>query len=508
MKKRIVLFTLLLPLLLLSGCWQEEEQESPELLPAPQEEAGKPEKATALPELFSLPYMPGRTLDPITCGDGVQQVAASLLYEGLFRLDASFTPQPCLCEAYVYDAETCRYTFTVRAGVVFSDGSPLTGADVRATLERARHSERYQNRLSGVSSIRVRDDDVIITLQSPNTGFPALLDIPIVKSGTQDAVAPVGTGPYLYEEGYLVANQSWWRGSDQPVDRIALVEASDRDAVLYRFSSHDVQLITTDLTGLSPVSTTGRVDCLDASTTVMQYLGCNTARPPLDNAALRQALWAGINREYLVSAYLSGHGQAAQFPVSPASPMYPAALNTDYSLEALSIALNAAGPLPERPLSLLVNQENNFKTAIAAYLAESLTAAGLPVEVQALPWEEYIATLAAGNFDLYYGEVRLGADWDLSSLLRPGGTLNYGDWSDPETDRLMTVLAASEDRPAAMSDLCAYLQKQAPILPLCFKSISVLTQADVVEDLQSTAAEPLYNLETCTIHLRETALDS
>lgn len=40
-----------------------------------------------------------------------------------------------------------------------------------------------------------------------------------------------------------------------------------------------------------------------------------------------------------------------------------------------------------------------------------------PVEVNALPWEEYNAALAAGNFDLYYGEVRLTADWNLTSLL-------------------------------------------------------------------------------------------
>ena len=73
-----------------------------------------------------------------------------------------------------------------------------------------------------------------------------------------------------------------------------------------------------------------------------------------------------------------------------------------------------------------MNEENSFKRAIAGHLAESWTAGGLPVEIRALPWEEYTAALDAGDFDLYYGETRLTADWDLSGLLAPAGALNYG----------------------------------------------------------------------------------
>ena len=104
------------------------------------------------------------------------------------------------------------------------------------------------------------------------------------------------------------------------MDRIALVEAPDTDAMLYRFSSHEVQLVTADLTGVLAVSTTGSVDCVDAATTVLQYVGCNTGRAPLDSPALRRALSAGIDRDNVAGAFLSGHGQAAAFPVSPALP--------------------------------------------------------------------------------------------------------------------------------------------------------------------------------------------
>ena len=115
----------------------------------------------------------------------------------------------------------------------------------------------------------------------------------------------------------------------------------------------------------------------------------------------------------------------------------------------------------------------------------------------------HAAALAAGNFDLYYGEVRLPANWDLSALVGTGGSLNYGGWADPQTEQLLAACAAAEDRAAALSDLCAYLQQQAPILPLCFKSSSVLYQTGAVSGLTPTAAEPFYDLPSCQIHLRQ-----
>ena len=507
MKKRLVLLSCaLLCAGLLTGCWQAEplEEESPELLQpsdAPTEDA----EQSLLPEQLSLPYAPDRSLDPVTCPDGMQQVVASLLCEGLFRLGSDFEPQPWLCASYTANEDFTSYTFVLQDDVIFSDGSPLTAADVRATLDRARNSERYRARLSGITAISVGESAVTVTLSSPNSGLPALLDIPILKAGSE--AAPVGTGPYLLSQtesgAWLVANQTWWRGSSQPIDRIALVEAADQDTMLYRFTSRDVQLITADLTGTSPISVTGNVSYQDTDTTVLQYIGCNAARQPLDDPAFRRALSIAANRSRIVSAFLSGHGDAAQFPVSPASPLYPTELERSYSRDDLTAALGLSSYTGDRTLTLLVNEENSFKASVASYLAESFTSAGIAVSVKVLPWEEYTAALAAGNFDLYYGEVRLSADWDLSALLSTDGALNYGGWSNETTDRLLAAFASAGDRTAAMSALCRHLQEQSPILPVCFKSTSVLTQTGVLENLTSTAADPFYGLADCTVYLRK-----
>ena len=264
-------------------------------------------------------------------------------------------------------------------------------------------------------------------------------------------------------------------------------------------------MITADLIGTEPITATGNISYEDADTTVLQFLGFNTARAPFQDSAARRALGLGINRETLVSAVLSGHARAAQFPVSPVSPLYPAELESLYSYDDFAAAMEAAGLNTgrTRTVTLLVNQENTFKASAAEHIAQALSDFDLQIQVEALPWEEYAAALAAGNFDLYYGEVRLPANWDLSALVGTGGSLNYGGWADPQTEQLLAACAAAEDRAAALSDLCAYLQQQAPILPLCFKSSSVLYQTGAVSGLTPTAAEPFYDLPSCQIHLRQ-----
>ena len=83
-----------------------------------------------------------------------------------------------------------------------------------------------------------------------------------------------------------------------------------------------------------------------------------------------------------------------------------------------------------------------------------------------------------------------------------GGALNYSGWADPQTDQLLAAYAAATDRSAAMEALCARLAEQAPIIPLCFGASSVLYQTGVISGLSPTAAEPFYDLASCSIHLQ------
>lgn len=175
----------------------------------------------------------------------------------------------------------------------------------------------------------------------------------------------------------------------------------------------------------------------------MQYLCLNTRRAPFDDPAVRRAVTLGVDRASCVSAYLLGHGLAAQFPVSPASGLYPKDLEAAYSQDGYASALEAAGlnTGKTRSLTLLVNQESSFRVSTAQTIAAGLSRYDLQVTVRSLPYDEYVQALEQGDFDLCLCQVKLTADWDLRPLLQSYAAMNYGGFTDPETDALLAACA-------------------------------------------------------------------
>ncbi len=502
----------LLALLVLAGCSvqpdPDETDPGPDTPGLDEPLPAQPE-APDYPEVFSLAYHRDQSLDPITCGEGLSLELASLLYEPLFQLDSSFSPIPLLCQDYIWNQEGTALTLTVRQDVTFSDGSALTSRDVAETLRRAAASERYGYRLRSVTGVtnNSRAGTVTITLVAPDRGFPALLDIPIVKYGTENRQIPVGTGPYLLSDGddgaCLTARDDWWQGKALPVDRIALVHAKDHETAANLFASHQVELLAADLTaGLELPAC--QADAAERPTAIMQFIGFNAREGRLfASAALRAAFSLGLQRELLADALLSGHAVAAQFPVSPLSPLYPKSLERPYDGDQTLDALRAAGADSgeARQITLLVNSANRYRLAEAEFIADSMSLLDLEITVEALPWEEYLARLESGDFDLYLGEVRLTANWDISDLAASGGSLNYGGYASESTDFLLASLAAREDRAAAVSALCTHLRNQCPFAPLCFRSTTVLTHPGIAEGVSPSPGSVFYGLEDWTIHL-------
>lgn len=514
MKKRLVSLLLAgLFLLPLCGCggenWDELQQD--DIFQTLQDYYGNGREEESAPVLtsFALPYLPGKTADPITCLDGAQRTLGTLLYETLYQLDPELNPQPLLAESHTYKASSRTYTITLREGVLFSDGSSLSAKDVVYSLERAMASQRYGSRLADITSVSGKGSKVTIKLANDNAAFLARLDIPIIKYGTGGRTYPVGTGPYRYQkddpEPYLRLNENWWQGKTLPLERIELVRCKDYDTMAYAFYSRDIQLMLCDLTATSTTNVYGSGSYTDAATTTMHFIGINTTHAPLNDADLRAALQLGINRSSCVNAYLLGHGSAAQFPLSPVCALYPQQLEVPYSPDYFDTAMTEAGYSEEKTikLTMIVNKENSFKVDAAKQIAADLSQHDLSIKVKVLPWKEYLQALQEGNFDLYYGECRLTADWDLRPLLSTGGSLNYGGYGDAQMDTLINAFLAAEEeaRQDASEELCSYFAQQCPILPISFKNTSLLLPADTVESAIPTAANPFYNLPQWKVNI-------
>ena len=144
---------------------------------------------------FSLAAYPSYSFHPVLALNRANLTLAPLLYEPLFQVDAAFRAVPVLCQAHTVTEDKLCWTFTLRSGVTFSDGTPLTGEVVAAALELARQPEsRYAQRLRDVSAVTAAENSVTIYLRRPKGDLPVLLDIPIALSGEDRAP---GTGPYV-----------------------------------------------------------------------------------------------------------------------------------------------------------------------------------------------------------------------------------------------------------------------------------------------------------------------
>lgn len=510
MKRCIAALLAALMLLPLVGCsnWDEELYADDPLSELSKYYAKDEEEETPVPTTFTLPCLSGESVDPITCGDGVCLTLSALLYEPLYRLTPEFETERVLARSESYDAESFTYTIQLRSGVRFSDGTSLTAQDVADTLTRAMTSARYAARLVDVVDVRAVDSSTLtIRLSSDRRTLTSLLDIPIVKSGTETVDFPTGTGPYAKVDGQdtLRQNENWWRSVTLPFDEIDLLAYKNEEAAAYGFAANDVHLLAYDMTGTESdvASTSG--SCTDTDTTILQFLGFNTNRRLFQDENVRRAISMTVNRTTIVSAYMVGHGVETQFPINPASALYPQSLEQSYTAEDCTAAMEAVGMADGEwyyNMTLLVNSESSFKMAAVQEIAAALEQYDFKVTIKALPWEQYLTALAEGSFDMYYGECKLTADWDITQLVGTGGTLNYGGYSDQILDiQLAACLSADEERRGeTLEALCRRLQTYAPIIPVCFKRTSVLLPYDLVDTITPTATDPFYGLENWTVH--------
>lgn len=470
--------------LTLSGCGQVSTGETAPV------STTSPTVIQPMKRTFALPYSPGGSLHPIDGSNRINLSLAPLIYQGLFSLNRQFQAQKELCGEYGVSEDGLIWTLTLKEST-FSDGSPLTVAEVVASLNRARRSGRLSDRLSDIKTVTAANDTVVITLFRANEGLPLLLDVPIVKESDEDW--PLGTGTYVPvkdENGgtKLVARV----GVETTVPAIPLVPVADGDDLIFAFDANQISAVEADLTGSNALGYSGRFETVDYPTSTLLYLGFNMTRSsPCREKALRQAVALAVDRKDIADRLLAGHAVAASLPVHPVAREYDGELAAQWDwdperaaqvLEDGGVTLNENGQRvlgqTAVTLRLLVNQDNSYKVAVAEALAAGLESLGCTVTLDKLPWESFVTALERREFDLYLGETTLAADFGLEALLTSGGSLNYGGFYDRELEELMAAHrgAAGEEREIAAAALYSAVAETAPLVPLCFKNGSLLTQ--------------------------------
>ena len=532
MKRMKRLAALALTLCLLCGCGgseQTQSEEAPEVVAGVS--GGKPLTVrAAADDLFSLNFDPAAGTNPIRTDSAVNTQFWSLLYDSVFTLEEDFTT---VTSRVVTDWTTDDYiwwVFRIDTGLRFSDGSPLTAGDIAYSINQAKQSAYYSGRLRCMYGCSALDEgSFAISTPQADSLLPAMLNIPIIKRGDAGETDPVGSGPYRLREdrAALVPNPEY-SGGKVPLDIIRLRDYMDPGARISAFEDGEIDLVTNDPTGMYNLGY-GSSETRYYDTTNLHFIGFNTRGNYFQSPQARRAVSYLIDREYMTEELMQGCGVPATLPVHPKCPLYDGeyASRFRYDPETAAALLREAGVedldddgkpeilvtgiVVELNIRFIVNSDSSVKLAEARRLTEELNALGITTTLQELSWNDYTEALRKGEFDMYYGELRLGADWNLTSLFRVPDLnarnvswgMNYGRVADRTLQELYAAFLAAPEE--ARYDACqAAVQAVCEggyLIPICFERRQVLTRRGVVSGLRPTQYDIFSGFLDWTFHL-------
>ncbi len=421
------------------------------------------------PKAFALPYSKEDTLNPYAATTEANASLAGLLYDSLTVIDGDFMPQMSLAVS-VTPTDATHLTVTLRQGAVFSDGTAVTAADVKASFDTARKSKQYKELLKNVTAATVdrKSGAIVFTLAKGDPNAAACLCFPILKAGkntTAAGEAPLGGGLYVYTVGdngaTLTANPRY--GKTPRYATVTLRHLPNTDSMYYGLASGSITYYYDDLN----VGDTPRVSGASAKVDMnaLTYLGINTSRAALSDPTVRRALGLLINRTALAASAYAGWALPATLPVHPhwgavkeVEPLFGG-----QDLAAALELLDTAQP-KKLKLEMIYSTDSQNRGTLVDMVRTQLESAGIQVTAVPLAYNDYLARLQNGQYDLYIAEIRLTANMDLSPLF--GGAARYGIAADGAAALAYAKYRAGE---GTLQEFFAAFGEELPYLPLVWR---------------------------------------
>ena len=343
------------------------------------------------------------TLDPNGAGVGGAEVGVTQqVYEGLVTVGPDGNILPVLATDWTISPDGMTYTFNLRQGVKFSDGTPVTSDDWVWSLYRARDYEESSYRFIAemIDTVEATDSQVVIKLKEP--AAPFLYDLAnfnmVVGSkkhwesvgDAEFGAQPLGTGPYMLENWNrgesltLVANPYYWDSRYPKTKRIRYNLISDDNTRLMQLQSGQVDVINDVPYSLLPMIRNNKNLNLDVfESTQIRYLILNTTLEPFNDPAVRRAMYYALNKEEL-STLAGGFGKPVVALVSPTEGKW---CNLDlpvttYDPEKSKQMLKEAGYTEPVKFTISVSSGSTFYEQAATLIKSEVDKAGFDCTIE------------------------------------------------------------------------------------------------------------------------------
>ena len=409
-------------------------------------------------------------LDPTGgAAQAIDSVLYSNVFEGLTRFMADGSVVPGLAESWTISDDGLVYTFSLRDGVTFHDGTTMDAEDVKFSLDRARAEDStnaQKGLFAGITDVTVVDPlTVQVTLGAPNGMFlfnMAWGDAVIVapESIADIASNPVGTGAFSFADWVqgdrieLTRNDAYWgeapalasatfRFISDPTAAFAAVMAEDVD-VFVGFPAPD---------NLPQFEADPRFQVLVGNTEGETILAMNNKMEPFDNILVRQAVSLAIDRQAIIDGAMFGLGTPIGTHFAPHNPDYVDLTgNSPYDPDRARALLAEAG-FPDGFTTTLKLPPPSYARRGGEIIASQLRAIGIEAEISNLEWAQWLEE-AFGAKDFGMTIVSHTEPMDIGIYANPD---YYFQYDNPAFQQLMTDLNLTTD-PVMRSEMLKQAQ--------------------------------------------------
>ena len=409
-------------------------------------------------------------LDPTSAAAGaIDQVLYANVFEGLTRFGPDGSVQPGLAASWTISDDGLSYTFQLRQGVTFHDGTAFEASDVVFSLDRARaeDSTNAQKALfAGIEGVEaLGDTSVRIDLAAPQGNFLFNLawgDAVMVAPESIEDIKnqPIGTGAFRFEQWRrgdqisLSRNADYWGGAasleaatfkfiSEPTAAYAAMLAGDIDA-FYSYPAPE---------NLAQFERDPRFTVLSGNTEGETILAMNNQQAPFDDIRVRKAVSYAIDRQAIIDGAMFGYGTPIGSHFAPHNPDY------------VDLTANAAfDPALSRDLLAQAGYAEGFSTTLklpppsyarrgGEIIAAQLREVGIEAEISFLEWAQWLEQVFRG-YDYGLTIVSHTEPMDINIYARPD---YYFQYDNPDFQALIETLAVESD-PASRSDLLVQAQ--------------------------------------------------
>ncbi len=473
------------------------------------------------------------TLDPQKVNTQYETTIVTDLFEGLLTPDASGHPTLGLADAWQVSADGLRYTFHLRPGLTWSNGTPLDAHAVVASFRRlmdpktaarfaqlmyvVRNGRAVNTGAAPVETLGVAAPDaasVRIDLEAPTAYFPELLanafaaivpaDVAAADNWTQPGNL-VSNGPYILavwnreDRIVLARNPRFHDAANVKLDKVIYYPIADAATALARFAAGEF-----DVNIEFPANQADRLRAeMPAETRIdpaliTYYLAFNGARAKFADKNVRRALSLAIDREALTAKVLRrGEQPAFSFVPPPTANYTPAPVDfaawpVEQRLAEAKKLLAAAGYGPDKPLRFALNfTTNQDLRRLGVVIAAMWKRVGVEVSLQNLEGKIHFANLRQGDYEAgllaWVADVNDAGNF-LYVLQSSSTGSNYSRYHNPAFDSLMDKAAVTTDiaaRAGVLREAEAIAMADQPIAPLYFAVNRNLVRARVKGWLQN-----------------------